>query len=144
MASSVKVRTSVACQIADVDHQRFNETIAKSFYPCVPPTARGSTRLFDLDDIVALTVYGGFLKQGTIPRNAGPVACQLRDLLRQHPDLVRAYYFRDSHGGGKWSDIPGQFVDHDFSVEILNVAAFRKRVAERLAELGKTLDESDE
>ena len=145
MAPSGKVRTAKACEIADVDHQRFNETIAKGFYPCVPPTARGSTRLFDLDDIVALTVYGDFLKHGTIPRVAGPVACGLRELLREHPDLALAYYFRDKDGGGEWRNTESGFIGPEyFRTEKLDVSMIRKQVSERLSDLERASQELDD
>jgi hypothetical protein len=98
----LKARTALAAQIAGIDRQRFNEAVAEGFYPCAPPTTKGATRHFDLNDIVTLTVYRELTQAGAVPRAAGAIACGLRDLLRQFPDCERAVYVVPSLGGPAW------------------------------------------
>lgn len=85
-----------------VDPLRFNEAVAEGFYPCAPATVRGSSRIFDVNDIVCLRVYSRLLDEGMVPRAAGPISCGLRDLLHRHPDAERALYVQIMMGSPKW------------------------------------------
>ncbi|GJE46187.1 hypothetical protein [Methylobacterium soli] len=101
-ACKLKARTALATEIALVNRQRFNEAVAEGFYPCAPSTVRGATRLFDVNDIVTLRIYGRLLDEGMIPRSAGQVACGLRTLLAQHPDAERVVHVTTSMGSPVW------------------------------------------
>lgn len=98
----LKARTALATDIAMVNPMRFNEAVADGFYPCAPETVRGSTRVFDVNDIVVLRTYGRLTDEGLPPRSAGPMACGLRDLLRSHPDAERVVYVQISLGSPTW------------------------------------------
>ncbi|SIT81916.1 hypothetical protein [Pontibaca methylaminivorans] len=89
MITPHSARTKLACQIAAVDPDRFNEAVHAGNYPCAPQTARGSARVFDIEDMVALRVYSRLLNQEIPPRRAGHMACGIRDVLRQHPGANR-------------------------------------------------------
>lgn len=71
-----KARAALACEIAGIDRQRFAEAIASANFPCAPPTARGSARVFDVDDIVVVCIYARLLNLGLQPHRAGTYACQ--------------------------------------------------------------------
>lgn len=100
--TKLKAKTATACEIASVNAQRFNEAVNAELYPCAPPTKRGASRVFDLQDIIALWVYGCLTEEGLPPRSAGEVACDLRDLLRQQPDIEDACHVRKSIGSSEW------------------------------------------
>ncbi|WP_414474307.1 hypothetical protein [Microvirga sp. M2] len=97
-----KARTALATEIAMVNRQRFNEAVAEGFYPCAPATVRGSTRLFDVNDIVTLRIYGRLLDEGMVPRAAGATACGLRTLLAQYPEAERVVHVTTSMGSPVW------------------------------------------
>lgn len=113
--SSLKARTALAAQIARVNRQRLNEAIAEGFYPCAPDTVSGASRVFDVNDIVALRVYGHLLDEGVSPRFAGPMSCNLRDLLREHPAAERVVYVKDSFGSGMWLRLEDFDRDDEFA-----------------------------
>lgn len=81
-----RFRTAVACRIARIDRDRFNEAVAAGNYPCAPRTDRGATRVFDLPDLIALHYYGRLLGLGIAPRIAGQWACELRHVVNREPD----------------------------------------------------------
>ena len=92
-------RTADACALAGIDNKRFNEAVAKKFYPCTPAATRGSARKFTEDDVVALFVYAQLVGQGILQRLAGQVACQVRSKIEEDPeaDEVRILKFEE-HG----------------------------------------------
>lgn len=81
-----RFRTAVACRLASIDRDRFNEAIAAGNYPCAPRTDRGSTRVFDQNDLIALYYYGRLLNYGMTPRVAGYWACELFHAVKSRPD----------------------------------------------------------
>ena len=91
MDSSSVYRAATACALAGIDNKRFNEAVAKDFYPCGPKARRGSARKFTEDDVVALFVYARLLDQEMPQRLAGQVACQVRSEIEKDPgaDEVR-------------------------------------------------------
>lgn len=147
---NLKARTAVATEIAMVNRQRFNEAVAEGFYPCAPKTVRGATRVFDVNDIVALRVYGRLLDEGMIPRAAGQMACDLRTLLAQYPEIDRAVCVTASMGSPVW--MPSDQLDrsHTFisGLDIVSVREFfleftRKRVIHELMELNSIVGPDD-
>jgi len=73
----MRAKTALAVEIAQVDRDRFNEAVAAGHYPCAPHTLRGTTRLFEVDDVVALWVYGRMIDDDVPPRRAGRIVCEL-------------------------------------------------------------------
>ena len=100
--SKLKAKAALASQIAMIDREKFNGAVADGFYPCAPSTVRGSTRVFDVNDIVCLRVYGKLLEEGLPPRFAGTRACGLRELLSRYPDAERVVYVEPDLGSGVW------------------------------------------
>lgn len=97
-----RARTSLATQIARVDRTKFNDVVSDGFYPCAPPVGRGTARVFSVNEIVALTVFGRLLEEGVSARQAGPAACGLADLLREHPEADRAVHVVTSISSPMW------------------------------------------
>lgn len=89
MTKQFRARTKTACEIAGVDPNRFNEAVHAGHYPCAPETRAGSARVFDVEDLVCLTVYRRQLDRDVPPRRAGDVACGLRRVLRENPGANR-------------------------------------------------------
>jgi hypothetical protein len=81
-----RFRTQVACRIAGINRDRFNEAVAAGHYPCAPEVDRGATRVFDEDQLVSLFYYGRLLEWGLSPAVAGPIVCKFYGALAQHPD----------------------------------------------------------
>lgn len=101
MQESIKpkrFRIKAACRIAGIEHQRFNEAVASGHYPCAPKVDRGSTRVFDLEDLVALYFYGSLLEQGWPPRLAGQYACRIHDCLISYPQTTGVMVIRLANG----------------------------------------------
>lgn len=88
--TKLRATTALAADIARIDRQRFNEAIAAGFYPCAPETIAGRARSFNLEDLIALTVYGHLLREGVTPRHAGAAACGLRSFLVECPGTDHA------------------------------------------------------
>jgi hypothetical protein len=108
---NLKARTALAAEIAGVDRQRFNEAVAEDFYPCAPRTVRGAARVFTVNDILTLWVYGRQLDEGVPPRKAGRVACGLSELLAEYPEADRVVYITNSYGASVWH------LSHDLPIE---------------------------
>ncbi len=87
-------KTKLACEIARLDRQRFNEAVAAGNYRCAPPTTRGAARIFDVDDIIAMFLYGRLVEWEIPPRRAGSIACQLRERLDQEAPPQRLHFFK--------------------------------------------------
>lgn len=89
--TELRARAGLACDIAGIDPDRFNEAVAAGHYECAPHTTSGVTRKFDLHDLLALKVYGRLLEGGFSPRQAGEKSCALRDFFRSNPDADQVY-----------------------------------------------------
>lgn len=85
MTISTVYKAAEACALARIDNKRFNEAVAKNFYPCAPAAQRGSPRKFTEDDVVALFVYARLLDQDIPQRVAGLVACKVRSKIEEDP-----------------------------------------------------------
>lgn len=76
-----RFRTKMACSIARISPDRFNEAYAAGNYPCAPATERGSARVFDMTGLITLFIYGRLLEQGFPPNKAGHFACKVGEVL---------------------------------------------------------------
>ncbi len=76
-----KFRVKAACRIAHINRDRFNEAVAAGNYGCAPAVQRGSTRIFDENDLIALFAYARMLDGGYPPKLAGRLACLVRNRL---------------------------------------------------------------
>ena len=97
MAKSQIYLASEACALAGIDNKRFNEAVARDFYPCAPPARRGSARKFSEDDVVALFIYARLVEQEVHQRLAGQAACQVRSKIEENPEAneVRVLKFEE-------------------------------------------------
>lgn len=112
--SELKARTALAAEIAGINPLRLNEAVSAGFYPCAPETRAGAARVFDVNDLVALTVYRHLLDEGMTQRAAGPVACGLRELLRREPDALVARWVKTAFGDDGWCSESGFSPGDDF------------------------------
>lgn len=76
MVAGAGFKTKLACLIAGVDRQQFNEAVAKKYYPCAVRTDLGSSRVFFVPDMVALLIFGRLLALGFSTKLAGMLACK--------------------------------------------------------------------
>ena len=65
------IRTKEACKIAGIDPARFNDMVHSGQFPCAPKTRPGSVRMFDLDQIVSMKIFGELLSLSVSPVKAG-------------------------------------------------------------------------
>ncbi|AWM88626.1 hypothetical protein [Microvirga sp. 17 mud 1-3] len=148
---NLKARTALATDLAFVNRQRFNEAVAEGFYPCAPKTVRGSTRLFDVNDIVTLRIYGRLLDEGMVPRSAGLMACGLRTLLAQYPEIDRAVYVTNSLGSPVWlrAEDFDRDATHMSGIDIVSVREWflkytRERIIHELQEEANIVGSDDD
>jgi hypothetical protein len=136
-----KFRVKNACRIADIDRDRFNEAVAAGNYNCAPPVQRGSTRVFDEDDLIALFAYGRMLEDGYPPKLAGRLACLVRGclgdanaeediivLFRTSTGMLRAW--AGSHQKTPRGKFAGSPVIWRLSFDVANIRKFVRREAE--------------
>lgn len=102
LKTDLRAKTALAAEIAGIHPQKLNESVAAGFYPCAPETIAGLARAFDVDDILVLMVFRHLLDEGMLPRAAGPLVCQLRALLSQHPDANNVVWIKTSFGPEGW------------------------------------------
>lgn len=120
----IKVSSTVAAQIAGINKQRFNEAVAAGYYGCAPRTAPGKTRMFDVDDVLALNVYRHLTDEGVIPAKAGPMACELLNLMREFPGRDRWLQVRDGFGRNWWMPAEQLPADAEF-ISGVNIVSTR-------------------
>ncbi|WP_299841717.1 hypothetical protein [uncultured Paracoccus sp.] len=89
--SDLLATTKLACEIANINADRFNEAVHANFYPCAPKTTPGKARTFDVDDIVALRLYQRSMDAGMSAAAAGEKACKVREFMQANPDASRVY-----------------------------------------------------
>lgn len=86
--SLLKVRAPLAMRIAQIDRDRFNEAVARGDYPCAPRVVAGATRIFALDDLVVLCIYGHLVNTGEAPRKAGLLADAVHAAMHRLADII--------------------------------------------------------
>jgi len=95
-----RVRTKQACEFARIDPARFNEMVHARHYRCAPETRPGSARLFDIDQTIALKIYGDLLSMSVVPDRAGQIACSAYKFFAGQKKVERVVYRCDD--SGKW------------------------------------------
>ncbi len=93
-----RARTNIACRVARVNPDRFNEIVASGDYPCAPQTTPGVARVFEEIDMIALRLFAMETESGTAAKTAGSLACRVHGVLQQHPDTNRVYLSRTTEG----------------------------------------------
>jgi hypothetical protein len=92
-----KLSTTIACRVARLDRDRFNEAVAAGFFSCAPKTIPGRARYFDPDDMVSLWLYRELLEDGYTKERAGFIACEVGSVVKTEPQadyitLVNTYF----------------------------------------------------
>ena len=113
-----KLTTAVACRVAGINRDRFNEYVAAGQYPCAPRTIPGRARLFDPDDMLTLFLFKRLIDDGYTIEKAGKIACVLGEVAKEHPEERFLSYVEDyfiGHGTAfrakdvpdyeKWDDV---------------------------------------
>lgn len=94
MTAIPKLTTVVACRVAGIDRDRFNEHVAAGRFPCAPDTSKGRVRLFDPNDMIALSLFSELLKDEMPAHVAGHMACEVAAAARQYPEARAISYIR--------------------------------------------------
>jgi hypothetical protein len=143
------VTVILACRIAGIHRDRFNEAVHAGHYPCAPTTAKGSRRLFDEDDLIALYAYACLLDEDLSARAAGDLACKILNQVRSHPRAMLAYIERGDDGrqetgpvknaeirivSGASSDRPNGSKSLAVSYRVFDIGNVRKIIKEKIRE----------
>jgi hypothetical protein len=94
----LRAKSKTACEIARIDPLRLNEAIHAGFYPCAPETRPGSSRVYDVDQIVALRIYGVLLGLSLSAERAGYIACEAYGLYNGREDYTMLVYSNMRNG----------------------------------------------
>jgi len=89
-----KLTTKAACRVARIDRDRLNEHVAAGRFNCAPSTIPGRTRLFDPDDMIALTLFRELMDEGLDAVRAGSIACDVAEAAKRNPDARAISYLR--------------------------------------------------
>lgn len=89
--TDLRASTRLACEIAGVNPDRFNEAVHANIYPCAPKTTPGKARSFDADDVVALRIYQRSIDNGMSAAKAGDKACKVREFMLCNPEAARVF-----------------------------------------------------
>lgn len=141
-----KISTTIACRVARIDRDRFNEAISAGFFKCAPKTIPGRARYFEPEDMIAVCLYRELLEDGMTKERAGHVACSVSNAAKRNPDadyisLVNDYFngWGDSYPADEvpsfenWDKV--NFSGSDIrKVTTFNVAKLRKLIAHYTAE----------
>lgn len=143
----MKFRTAAACRIAMIHRDRLNESVAAGNYGCAPETRPGASRIFEEDDLIALTIYGRQLKEGVSAERAGRLACAVRKALEKSPNAKVVSVLKALNGLGRTVvDERPELLSSDnpvFERIEFEIAAVRTFVREQMAEEATVCGEED-
>jgi len=92
--------TAVACRVAGINRDRFNEYVAAGHYRCAPQTVPGRARLFDPDAMLTLFLFKRLMDDGFTVERAGGIACAIGEVAKQNPDARAISYVESYFPGG--------------------------------------------
>lgn len=72
-----RFKTSKACEVARVDRNQLNEMIASGRYRRAPLTSKGSTRIFSLEEMITLFIFGQMIRFGIPAPRAADYASEI-------------------------------------------------------------------
>lgn len=128
------VRTKKACEIAGIDPARFNEMVHIGYFPCAPETRPGAARIFDLDQTVALKIFGELLSMPVAPERAGHISCSAYQLFAGRQNVERVVCRRDAFG--EWiveQESPMPHMTMSSAVRIvIDISELREQVGDQL------------
>lgn len=96
----LRLTTAVACRVAGIHRDRFNEYVAAGQYPCAPRTVPGRARLFTPDDMLTLHLFKRLIDDGYTVERAGNIACAIGEVAKQNPDARAISYVESYFRGG--------------------------------------------
>lgn len=130
----VGIRTKEACKIAGIDPARFNDMVHSGQFPCAPKTRPGSVRMFDLDQIVSMKIFGELLSLSVSPVKAGLLACEAYRSFAGKPDVEQLVCQRDVCGS--WNFIKQVAYLHMPATQtvrlVFDVSELREQVSDNL------------
>lgn len=91
----MKLTTAIACRVAGINRDRFNEYVSAGQYHCAPRTSPGRARLFDPDDMLTLFLFKRLIDDGYTIEKAGNIACALGIVAKQFPEERFLSYVED-------------------------------------------------
>lgn len=105
-----KLTTAVACRVAGINRDRFNEYVAAGQYNCAPKTIPGRARLFSPDDMLTLFLFKRLIDDGYTVERAGTMACAIGQVAAIYSDERVFSYVEDyfvGHGSAhRAKDVP--------------------------------------
>jgi hypothetical protein len=159
MQSGFLFRPKLALEIAGIDPATFNKIVADKFFTCARPTEFGKARPFNENDVIAAFILARLLEMGLVARQAGPIACEFYEAVRQFPDepvLVFAMgrYTNHMFPASKYDpalayNVTDEGMEYAGVTPVMseirfNIAAIRKVIAARVAEWNRTLGAPDD
>lgn len=95
-----KLTTAIACRVARINRDRFNEHVADKTFNCAPSTIPGRARLFDPDDMIGLYLFRELMDDGFDARKAGFISCAVAAAAKNNPDAAAISYVESYFAGG--------------------------------------------
>ena len=139
MALNIRYPASVACLVAGIDKQRFNEAVAAKRYRCAPEVPRGGTRTFNKHDMIPLFIYARLVEQGIPPSVSGEIACAAKQKLDENPEAEEIKVPRYKEEGQTPPEMrdgrpPMEGGSYSVSIEMLfDIAGMRGEIERRLS-----------
>lgn len=139
MNEPARLTAAIACRVANLDRDRFNEHVAGGNFYCAPSTTAGRTRLFTADDMIALMLFSQLLDENIPAKRAGLIACTVGDFAVRNPTHPIVAFFETeiaSPFAGPFGDVPkpDKWSDARFSgqrlkkVTLFNVQRVRQNI----------------
>lgn len=104
-----KLTTALACKVARLDRDRFNEAVAAGYFDCAPKTVAGRARIFYPEDMIALYLYRELMEDGYAREKAGRIACAVSTCARLNPD-AKAISYVETYFGSSGDAFPADQV----------------------------------
>lgn len=131
---ALRAKSKLACAIARLDTLRLNESIHAGFYTCAPETRPGAARVYEIDQIVSLRIYGILLALSLSAERAGHIACAAYSQFNGRDDVSKVVYTNTRAGAWHTIAIPadGKGNDQPPFAMIFDIADLRKEITAHL------------
>ncbi|MDP2051117.1 MAG: hypothetical protein Q8K33_19980 [Cypionkella sp.] len=106
----IKLTTALACKVARLDRDRFNEAVAGGYMTCVPDTVAGRSRTFSPGEMLAPWYYRELIEDGYTRESAGRIACAITEAAAKHPDAPAISYVESYFGPASGRAFPADQV----------------------------------
>ncbi len=142
MPSSKKISAAFAYEIAGIHRDRFNEHVASGSFPCAPRTVAGRARQFELEDILALSLFQTLMNEGLPASTAGAISCAVSRAAKKQPWLRFVAYIYSSASSPntiamtRMSEMSTWESDPNFDrATVFDVGKLRRIIADQVARL---------